>query len=675
MNLLLCLIFEGFLLYETFAWGVRMPHEIHGLKGSCLVIPCSFYYTSYPPNRPDRVVWYQWVSKGYPLVYDPWYPSYVIDKFREKTYLYGNPTNRECSLLIKRLDQSHHGEKLYAWIDPETVGKSTYRFFDVTSTILVDTHPKPPTINIYGGERTGDDMTVACHTYHSCPYSKPNIILKGLEGSDQIKNDPIEGGLWKITLTRKGVVKAESSDIECIVKHYGGIPARATKNKNSACIYSKITIEPDRADVVEGVAKDFNCTINHSCLKDPPSISWNYENMQVSNRYNKLTQFISATSSTITFLADKKDKGKKLICTATFSGKNVQASVDLHVQNYETRLVDPEIKDTDRVYEADVVPRLTALPRSCVVIPCSFQMHEELAVHLWVRWVWKKGYMFHSGQSKVLDNFKGRTKLLGNSIDQDCTVEIDNVQNHDNGPFCFRGETEKNEYFFNNSCVFIVMRAPEKLVMSPIPDNIQPGTNVTIECSVKHTCPSHPPSITWSVPTARETVKHQSMGEGVWETVSTVTFIPTGYEEEDQIICNALFWGDRTVVNSSTKLSVQRFQRVGVEILGPSIIVPILVFLLLCIVYIVYKRRRRMTEGGAVWTNRGHENDIRFNNETSGIRSKPEQRSKDVFSVSANKPFSKPRLPSPNSQRKKSIKDYENYCTNMADLNIYGNIG
>ncbi|XP_056612841.1 uncharacterized protein LOC130428677 isoform X2 [Triplophysa dalaica] len=616
MNLLLSILFQGALLYETLGWQVTMPKEIHGLQGSCLVIPCSFSYTSYPPTNPNRVVWYQWVSKGYPLVYDPWYPNDVIDKFKEKTYLNGDPTNRECSLLIKKLDQSHHREKLYTWIDPENVGKSTYRFFDVTSTINVDTKPKSPTINIYGGERTGDDMTVACHTYHSCPYSKPNIILKGLEGSDQIKNDPIEGGLWKITLTRKGVVKAESSDIECIVKHYGGITARATKNKNSACIYSNIIIKPDRADVIEGVSKDFTCTINNSCQKDPPSISWNYKNMQVSNKNTKLTGINSATSSTITFSAERKDKGKKLICTAKFSGKDVQASVDIHVEYYEPRLVDPEIKNTDRVYEADVVPRLTALPRSCVVIPCSFKMHEELAVHLWVHWFTKKGYMFHSGQSKVSDNFKGRTKLLGNSIDQDCTVEIDNVQNHDNGPFCFRAETENKKYLFNHSCVFIVMQAPDKPVMSPIPDNIEPGTNVTIKCSVKHTCPSHPPSITWSIPTAGKTVDHRSIGEGVWETVSNVTFIPTGYEEEDQIICSAAFWGDRTVVNKSTEVNIQRIQGVGVEVLGPSVIIPIIVFLLLCAGFIIYKRRRRMSEGRADWTNSSHENNIRFNNET-----------------------------------------------------------
>ncbi len=126
------------LLYHTLAWEVRMPKEIHGLKGSCLVIPCSFSYTSYPPKDPLRVVWYQWVSKGYPLVYDPLSPGDVIEKFRGKTYLYGEPSNRDCGLLITRLETSHHGEKLYTWIDPEHVGYRTYAFYDVTPTILVD---------------------------------------------------------------------------------------------------------------------------------------------------------------------------------------------------------------------------------------------------------------------------------------------------------------------------------------------------------------------------------------------------------------------------------------------------------------------------------------------------------------------------------------------------------
>ncbi|XP_073671647.1 uncharacterized protein [Paramisgurnus dabryanus] len=320
---------------ETLAWEVKMPTEIHGLKGSCLVIPCSYSYTSNPPTNPRRVTWYQWVSRGYPLVYDPLNPDSVIDKFRGKTDIYRhNNSDQDCSLLIKSVNSSHNGEKLYTWIDPENIGWRTYKFFDVTSTIIVDSNPQHPIINISGGLKTGDSITVACYTYHTCPYSKPNIILKGIEGSDKIDDVDIKHGQWKITLTRTGVVKAEHSNIECTVTHHGGITTRATKSQSAKCVYSSITIEPKQAaDIIEGVDMNFTCTVHHSCQTNPPILSWNYENMSVNYDTKQLTGFEWATFSTIKFLGEKKDDGKKLICTTNISGQKITASVDLHEQH------------------------------------------------------------------------------------------------------------------------------------------------------------------------------------------------------------------------------------------------------------------------------------------------------------------------------------------------------
>ncbi|KAF4106276.1 hypothetical protein G5714_012266 [Onychostoma macrolepis] len=230
--LLLYLLFKGVLLFDALAWEVRMPKDIHGFKGSCLVIPCSYYYSSNPPQNPRRVVWYQWVSWGYPLVYDPLYPKYVIKKFKGKTDLFGN-SSWDCSLLIKNLDQVHHGEALYAWIDPENVSWRTYKFYDVTSTILVDASPPQPSIKIYGGVQMGDTITVVCSTLHKCPYSKPNITLNNIEGSDETDSEHIEDGLWKFSLTRTSVTNAENLTIECTVTYYGGITVTAMKSKNA----------------------------------------------------------------------------------------------------------------------------------------------------------------------------------------------------------------------------------------------------------------------------------------------------------------------------------------------------------------------------------------------------------------------------------------------------------
>ncbi|CAM4555654.1 unnamed protein product [Leuciscus chuanchicus] len=404
--------------------------------------------------------------------------------------------------------------------------------------------PQQPSISIYGGERTGDNITVICSTFHTCPYSKPNFILNGTEGFDHLDNEHIKDGLWKITLTRTGVVKAENLIIRCSVTYYGGKTVTTTSDKSAKCVHDKITIEPVVGDVTEGVAKNFTCSVYHSCQRETPTITWNYENMQVSTGSNTVSGLNRVTYSTITFLGAKDDHGKKLICTATFSGGNPETSVALRVQPQN---------------QADVMPKITALTRSCVVIPCSFKMEKEYVTGLQFLWVTKTdGYMFHTNKSNILDNFKGRTRLLGNQDEQNCTVEMDDVQTHDNGPFCFRAEKENKKYSFNNSCVFIIMQAsPDKPVMSSLPEDINPGTRITVKCSVNHTCSSHPPKISWSVPTARETISHNHMGGGVWETVSDVTFIPTGNEEKDEIVCSANFWGGKTQ-NHTAILSVKK---------------------------------------------------------------------------------------------------------------------
>uniref|UniRef100_A0A8C1A8L4 Ig-like domain-containing protein n=1 Tax=Cyprinus carpio carpio TaxID=630221 RepID=A0A8C1A8L4_CYPCA len=628
------------LLYDALGWEVSMPKDIHGLKGSCLVIPCSFNYKSNPPKNPRRVVWYRRDSEGLPLVYDYLYPYNVNEKYRGKTDLY-RESDWNCSLLIKNLESSHNGEKLYTRIDPENIAWQNYETDDTTTTVLIDVTPQQPSISVSGGERTGDTIIVECSTFHTCPYSKPAITLDGIEGSDEIKDESVKDGLLKITLTRTGVVKAESTTIECSVTHYGGITVTATEVKSSKCVHHNISIEPELADVTEGVAQNFTCTIYHSCQNENPTITWNYENMQVSSWNKKLSdldQFRIAFSN-ITFVGAKEDHGKRLICTATFSGGNIETYVVLRVQEYQ-KPVDQILNETYFQYVADVIPKITALPRSCVVIPCSFKTDEEYTTELRVLWVTRKGgYMFHTDPVNVSDNFKGRTRLLGNPVEQNCTVEMDNVQTHDNGPFCFRAERENERYGFNNSCVFIIMQAPDKPVMSSLPEDIEPGTHVAVQCSVNHTCSSHPPEITWSVPTDRETISHNHMGGGVWETVSGVTFIPTGYEEKDEIVCTAKFWGGKTQENTAF-LSIRRLQRLKLEDVGLYAVVPSLVFILIFVLAGVlicrrwhrqlchdmhgshtqseqrrsfwnrFSSRFSMPEGRVAWTNRGNRSDI-----------------------------------------------------------------
>lgn len=101
--------------------------------------------------------------------------------------------------------------------------------------------------------------------------------------------------------------------------------------------------------------------------------------------------------------------------------------------------------------------RFTALTRSCVVIPCSIQQQENTLT----KGVWAKqngGNIYHNAQSRVLDHFKGRTRILGGLREGNCSLEIDDIKAFDNGPFCFHAEQKNLRYRFNNSCVFVVMK-------------------------------------------------------------------------------------------------------------------------------------------------------------------------------------------------------------------------
>ena len=116
---------------------------------------------------------------------------------------------------------------------------------------------------------------------------------------------------------------------------------------------------------------------------------------------------------------------------------------------------------------AEVPYRFSALAGSCVVIPCSFPFQEDLP---FTRGVWTKKrngeVIYHNAQGDVADHFKGRTKIVGELNEGNCSLEIDDINPFDNGPFCFHAERGVDERTrFNNSCVFIIMKGLELILI------------------------------------------------------------------------------------------------------------------------------------------------------------------------------------------------------------------
>ncbi|KAG7242185.1 hypothetical protein INR49_024231, partial [Caranx melampygus] len=354
-----CII--GFILSCSSAWYVKLPSSIKGLQGSCLVIPCSFDYYQYPPKRPDRVVWYQYVDRGYPLVYDNWHRDSVIDQFRRKTSLF-NPMTKSCSLMIYPVTWYHHRQKIYPWIDPENVGYRTYRFYDTTVTIdVVDTAEKPE-IMISGDRTVGQNVQVECSVSHTCPTYPPILKL-----NIPVKHPQIHTTMfmyrYKTSLTTMLHIEKDHQTVQCDVIHTGGLRATNSMTLNAACSISPLTISQSSQEFLEGYASTVTCTATYTCPADTPTLRWNYENMPASTATEKVSNTQWKAVSTLRFTASGNDHGKSLTCYAQFTGggrqeKSIILSVKRNMLSRDWSFTTPS--------------SITGMRGSCIIIPCRF---------------------------------------------------------------------------------------------------------------------------------------------------------------------------------------------------------------------------------------------------------------------------------------------------------------
>ncbi|XP_027142177.1 myelin-associated glycoprotein isoform X2 [Larimichthys crocea] len=595
-------LFTGNMLSR--GWSFTTPGSITGMRGSCIIVPCSFSYsTSQPANL--RVIWYLFQINGYPPVFDE--RQTVFSKFRGKTSLIGSVTERNCSLKIDRLEMSHNQDRIYPWVDKNpitsyhTVG---HTFYDKTSLLIVSDHAQEPQLSIVGIPRVGEQSQVSCNVRHTCISAPPVLTLNGLSGSDRTVDTLVSDGIWERKVERIWTVKEQDQSVKCTVRYQGGQQATSELKLNVECPYEEIKMTEKPGEATEGVANSVICSVSYKCKKNTPTIVWNYKDMQSSLNTKMISTDTYNTVSNLTFIGSLGDDGKSLTCTAQFITGETSDSATISIKKYEKPVeeIDPHESDTFHILAADVPFRFSALTDSCVVIPCSFQYEEDVPL---TRGIWSKktgGIVYHNGRSQVLDHFKDRTRLLGDLNEGNCSLEIDNIKPFDNGPFCFHAEKGNDKYRFNNSCVFIVMKASlEKPVMTQVPKEVEAGSTISVSCSVTHTCPSHPPVFSWSVPNLTSAVSHTGLpgSRGSWETTSTITFMAAGGDGEKSLTCTATSWREKqqaSTVKLTVKGSLMYQLRSSLPVSIPVSALVLIVIILAAVFGVIICRKRKHSQ-------------------------------------------------------------------------------
>ncbi|XP_034553460.1 uncharacterized protein LOC117822705 [Notolabrus celidotus] len=578
-------------------WSFITPERITGMKGSCIIIPCSFTYSvSQPANL--RVIWYLFQSTGNPPMFDQ--RQNVISRYSGITSMIGSVMEGNCSLKIERLEMSHNKDRLYPWIDPNPItsyNTQGFSFYDKTSEIIVSDSPEIPQVNMIGIPRVGAQSRVSCSARHTCISASPELTLHGISGSDVLLDTQVSDGVWERKLERTWNVKEEDQSVKCTVKHPSGQEATSELQLNVECPYDNIAMVERPGTVMEGVAQSVICSVSYKCKKNAPTILWNYKDMQSLLQTYKISSDTYKMVSNLTFIGSPRDDNSSLTCTAHFGSGDTSDSATLHIKKYERpKEMNLDEDGSFRVLPGEVPFSFNALTRSCVVIPCSFQT--QSSVHF-TRGIWRKfkgGFVYHNGRSNVLDHFKDRTRLIGDLSNGDCSLEIDDIKPFDNGPFCFYAEEEKNKYRFKNSCVFVVMKAsPETPVMTTVPVEVDAGSEITVSCSVTHTCPSHPPVFSWSVPNMTSKVTHSEKQLGIWETTSTITFRAVGGDGVQSLRCMAKSWRDKqqaSTVELTVTGSLMYQLRSSLPVMIPVSVLVLIVIILAAVFGVVIRRRR-----------------------------------------------------------------------------------
>ncbi|XP_053095455.1 sialoadhesin-like isoform X2 [Pangasianodon hypophthalmus] len=203
------------------------------------------------------------------------------------------------------------------------------------------------------------------------------------------------------------------------------------------------------------------------------------------------------------------------------------------------------------VWKAEVVSPVEALVSSCVVLPCKFnypglQRPDSRLKGIWHKDPNKNERDYDEDPFFIEDNFKGRTKLIGRLSEKNCLLEIDEVRDHDDGPFCFRAEITNIEKFsFVEKCVTINMKPEPDKPNLDHEESFTEGTAAVFKCYVRHTCPTHHPTIEWNRQDVKPRLSYKDNGFGVWEVESLLIVPATEKDNHTDITCTVTFHGNK----------------------------------------------------------------------------------------------------------------------------------
>uniref|UniRef100_H3ASG3 Ig-like domain-containing protein n=1 Tax=Latimeria chalumnae TaxID=7897 RepID=H3ASG3_LATCH len=190
------------------SWSASVPQSMRALKGSCVVIPCTFNYPGTKrPSHDIRAIWYR---DGGETFCDSDHSS------NGRADLVGDRGEKNCSLQINGIRTE---DANYSFLDSKCFLKAFCSRFGcpVPEISCLDAPcPKEITENV--------TVTVTCTTSHTCPAAPPGLTWNGAQGPSTVQHRPLQDGLWEVssTLTFTPSYTDHGKSLTCQVMYSGG---------------------------------------------------------------------------------------------------------------------------------------------------------------------------------------------------------------------------------------------------------------------------------------------------------------------------------------------------------------------------------------------------------------------------------------------------------------------
>ncbi|KAK2844404.1 hypothetical protein Q5P01_011063 [Channa striata] len=200
-----------------------------------------------------------------------------------------------------------------------------------------------------------------------------------------------------------------------------------------------------------------------------------------------------------------------------------------------------------------VPSKIEGLLGSCVVIPCTYNYPDPSKTPTKFTGIWKckdNKVIYHTDARNIAKEYEGRTQLVGDLSQKNCSLQIDNLQQNDNGPYHFRIEMEGYEkYSYSQNEVSITITSDLYPTVS-VKEEVLEGENVSATCSVSHSCPPSPPDFTWNHSGDKD-LQSQQLSDGQWKATSNLTFQAAKDDHDKPLRCTVSKGGQRWEKDSS----------------------------------------------------------------------------------------------------------------------------